>query len=178
LSFYNVFFTVFPPLAMGIFDQFISARLLDRYPQLYQLGQKNTFFKTHSFVSWVGNGFYHSLVLYLASELIWWRDLPQGDGKTSGHWVWGTALYTAVLATVLGKAALVTNIWTKYHVLSIPGSMVIWMAFVSVYAEVAPRLGFSMEYEGVLPRLFSSPVNWLQGLVLPVLCLVRDFAWK
>ena len=28
---------------MGIFDQFISARLLDRYPQLYQLGQKGTF---------------------------------------------------------------------------------------------------------------------------------------
>lgn len=40
---YNVFFTVFPPLAMGIFDQFISARLLDRYPQLYQLGQKGQF---------------------------------------------------------------------------------------------------------------------------------------
>lgn len=43
LSFYNVFFTVLPPLVMGIFDQFISARLLDRYPQLYQLGQKGQF---------------------------------------------------------------------------------------------------------------------------------------
>ncbi|PBP15700.1 phospholipid-translocating P-type ATPase [Diplocarpon rosae] len=134
LSFYNVFFTFFPPLAMGIFDQFISARLLDRYPQLYQLGQKNTFFKMHSFFSWVGNGFYHSLVLYIAAQLIWWLDLPQGDGKTAGHWVWGTAMYTSVLATVLGKAGLVTNIWTKYHVIAIPGSMVIWMVFVAVYA--------------------------------------------
>jgi phospholipid-transporting ATPase len=43
LSFYNVLFTVLPPLVMGIFDQFISARLLDRYPQLYQLGQKGQF---------------------------------------------------------------------------------------------------------------------------------------
>jgi len=178
LSFYNVFFTVFPPLAMGIFDQFISARLLDRYPQLYQLGQKNTFFKMHSFFSWVGNGFYHSLILYIASEAIWWRDLPQSDGKTAGHWVWGTALYTAVLATVLGKAALVTNIWTKYHIFAIPGSMLIWMAFIAVYATVAPMLGFSTEYEGVIPRLFTSPVFWLQGLALPVLCLSRDFAWK
>ncbi|CAL3968604.1 hypothetical protein PZA11_004633 [Diplocarpon coronariae] len=178
LSFYNVFFTFFPPLAMGIFDQFISARLLDRYPQLYQLGQKNTFFKMHSFFAWVGNGFYHSLLLYIASELIWWLDLPQGDGKTAGHWVWGTALYTAVLATVLGKAGLVTNIWTKYHVIAIPGSMIIWMVFVAVYATVAPLLGFSTEYEGVVPRLFTSPIFWLQGLVLPVLCLARDFAWK
>ncbi|KAF8849370.1 P-type ATPase-like protein [Acephala macrosclerotiorum] len=178
LSFYNVFFTVLPPLAMGIFDQFISARLLDRYPQLYQLGQKNTFFKMHSFFSWVANGFYHSLILYICSEGIWWLDLPQSDGKTAGHWVWGTALYTAVLATVLGKAALVTNIWTKYHVIAIPGSMIIWMVFVAVYATVAPKLGFSTEYEGVVPRLFPSPVFWLQGLVLPVLCLSRDFAWK
>lgn len=43
LSFYNVFFTVMPPLVMGICDQYISARLLDRYPQLYQLGQKGLF---------------------------------------------------------------------------------------------------------------------------------------
>lgn len=178
LSFYNVFFTVLPPLAMGIFDQFISARLLDRYPQLYQIGQKNTFFKMHSFFSWVGNGFYHSLVLYIASEFIWLRDLPQSDGKTAGHWVWGTALYTAVLATVLGKAALVTNIWTKYHVIAIPGSMIIWMGFVAVYATVAPKLNFSTEYEGVVPRLFPSLVFWGQLLVLPILCLSRDFAWK
>jgi len=178
LSFYNIFFTVLPPLAMGIFDQFISARLLDRYPQLYQLGQKNTFFKMHSFFSWVANAFYHSLILYIASEGIWWLDLPMGDGQIAGHWVWGTALYTSVLATVLGKAALVTNIWTKYHVIAIPGSMAIWMGFIAVYATVAPKLGFSEEYDGVIPKLFTSPVFWLQGLALPLLCLSRDFAWK
>ena len=55
------------------------------------------------------NGFYHSLVLYIVSELIFLFDHPQADGKLAGHWLWGTALYTAVLATVLGKAALVTK---------------------------------------------------------------------
>jgi phospholipid-transporting ATPase len=87
-------------------------------------------------------------------------------------------LYTAVLATVLGKAALVVNIWTKYHVIAIPGSMIIWMVFVAAYATAAPKLGFSTEYQGVVERLFTSPIFWLQGLVLPILCLSRDFAWK
>lgn len=178
LSFYNVFFTVFPPFVIGIFDQFISARLLDRYPQLYQLGQKGVFFKMHSFWAWILNGFYHSLLAYFISELIWFWDLPQSDGKIAGHWVWGTALYTAVLATVLGKAALITNIWTKYTFLAIPGSMVIWLAFIAVYATVAPKLGFSTEYDGVVPRLFTSPVFYLMAVVLPVVCLLRDFAWK
>jgi phospholipid-transporting ATPase len=162
---------------MGIFDQFISARLLDRYPQLYQLGQKGTWFKMHSFWLWIANGFFHSLVLYIAAEFIWWEDI-QSDGKIAGHWVWGTALYTAVLVTVLGKAALVTNTWTKYHVIAIPGSLVIWFAFIPAYGFIAPMLHFSTEYQGVIPRLFTSPVFWGQALVLPVLCLIRDFSWK
>jgi phospholipid-transporting ATPase len=178
LSFYNVFFTVLPPFVMGIFDQFVSARLLDRYPQLYQLSQKGMFFKMHSFFSWILNGFYHSLILYFASQAFFFFDLPQSDGKTAGHWVWGTALYTAALCTVLAKAALITNIWTKYHVAAIPGSFLIWMAFLPAYAYVAPKAGLSKEFAGVIPRLFSSPVFWLMCLVLPCLCLVRDFAWK
>ena len=178
LSLYNVLFTVAPPIAMGIFDQFISARLLDRYPQLYQLGQKGVFFRMHTFFAWILNGFYHSLLLYIASQLIWYWDLPQSDGKIAGHWVWGTALYTAALATVLGKAALVTNIWTKYTVLAIPGSMLVWLAFIPAYGTVAPLLHFSTEYEGVIPRLFTSPVFYLMAIVLPPLCLTRDFAWK
>ncbi|KAI9369600.1 hypothetical protein BJX61DRAFT_545418 [Aspergillus egyptiacus] len=178
LSFYNVFFTVLPPFAMGICDQFISARLLDRYPQLYQLGQKGLFFKRHSFWSWIANGFYHSLILYIVSQLIFLYDLPQADGKTAGHWVWGSALYTAVLATVLGKAALITNIWTKYTFLAIPGSMIIWLAFLPAYGYAAPAIGFSREYYGTIPRLFTSPIFYLMAIVLPCLCLLRDYAWK
>ncbi|WEW57821.1 aminophospholipid translocase [Emydomyces testavorans] len=180
LSFYNVFFTVLPPFAMGIFDQFISARLLDRYPQLYQLGQKGVFFKMHSFFSWVGNGFYHSLIAYFLSQAIFLNDLPTQNGTVAGHWVWGTALYTAVLATVLGKAALVTNIWTKYTVLAIPGSFLIWMGFIPAYAYTAPNVGsgFSTEYLGIIPHLLPLPTFWLMAIVLPAICLLRDFAWK
>jgi phospholipid-transporting ATPase len=43
LSMYNVILTVFPPIAIGIFDQYLNARMLDRYPQLYKAGQKSLF---------------------------------------------------------------------------------------------------------------------------------------
>ena len=109
ISFYNVFFTVAPPIVMGVFDQFISARLLDRYPQVYQLGQKGVFFNVRSFWGWVINGFYHSIILYYLSIYMWPNDGVLSSGLIAGHWVWGTALYTAVLATVLIKAALITK---------------------------------------------------------------------
>ncbi|ORY15180.1 hypothetical protein BCR34DRAFT_598653 [Clohesyomyces aquaticus] len=178
LTFYNVLFTVMPPFVLGIFDQFVSARLLDRYPQLYQLSQSGVFFRMHSFWSWVANGFYHSLILYFASQAFILWDWPQSNGQNAGHWVWGTALYTAALATVLGKAALITNIWTKYTVLAIPGSMLVWFIFLPIYATLAPKVNVSLEYVGVIQNLFPSVGFWAMLVVLPPLCLIRDYAWK
>ncbi|KAL1842730.1 hypothetical protein VTJ49DRAFT_4368 [Mycothermus thermophilus] len=178
LSFYNVFYTVLPPLVLGILDQFVSARLLDRYPQLYSLGQSNRFFRITVFAAWILNAVYHSIILYIGGSLFFINDGPQSDGVPAGKWMWGTAMYGAVLLTVLGKAALVTNNWTKWHVIAIPGSMVIWIVFVAVYGTVGPMLGISMEYFGVIPRLFSSPSFWLQMPTLAILCLARDFVWK
>lgn len=178
LSFYNVFYTVLPPLVLGILDQFVSARLLDRYPQLYNLGQQNKFFNIRVFVSWILSAVYHSIILYIGGNLFWIHDGPQNDGFVSGHWVWGSAMYGAVLLTVLGKAALVTNNWTKYHIIAIPGSMAIWVVFVAVYGTVAPKLGVSTEYHGVIPQLFKSPTFWIEMPTLAILCLARDFCWK
>ncbi|PKS11949.1 hypothetical protein jhhlp_001245 [Lomentospora prolificans] len=178
LSFYNVFYTVLPPLALGILDQFISARLLDRYPQLYMMGQRNEFFKLKVFAQWVANAVYHSIILYIFGELIWYNGLIMDDGKIADHWVWGTALYGAVLLTVLGKAALITSNWTKYHVIAIPGSMAIWWVFIAAYGTVAPMVNVSTEYHGVVPKLYTSPVFWLQTVVLAIMCLARDIAWK
>lgn len=109
MTFYNVIFTILPPLVIGIFDQFVSARMLDRYPQLYQLGQQNYFFTPITFFYWVGNAFYHSVVLFAFTALVFRGDHLQDDGKNSGLWVWGTTLYLAVLLTVLGKAALISE---------------------------------------------------------------------
>lgn len=130
------------------------------------------------FVAWIANAVYHSLVLYVFGVLLWPKDGLQGNGRVSGHWVWGTSLYGAVLLTVLGKAGLITNNWTKYHVIAIPGSMALFIGFIAAYATVAPLAGVSKEYHGLVPVLFSMPMFWLQMVVLPVLCLSRDVAYK
>ncbi|CAE6467959.1 unnamed protein product [Rhizoctonia solani] len=178
LSFYNVIFTVLPPLVIGVFDQFVSARMLDRYPQLYMLGQQNAFFTPTSFWLWFANAIYHSLVLYGFSIILFWEDLKQANGLDTGHWFWGTTLYLAVLLTVLGKAALVSDLWTKYTVAAIPGSFIFTMIFLPLYALAAPAIGFSTEYAGIVPRLWSNWVFYLTLLLLPTVCLIRDYVWK
>ncbi|KAG9304740.1 hypothetical protein G9A89_003914 [Geosiphon pyriformis] len=178
ISFYNVLFTVLPPVVIGVFDQYVSARMLDRYPQMYMLGQKSEFFNVKNFWGWTINAFYHSLILYWASIFIFDVEPLIHDGQIAGHWVWGTTLYTAVLATVLGKAALITDLWTKYTYLAIPGSFLFWVVFLPIYASIAPRLNFSEEYDGIVPKLFSSVVFYLTVILLPIFCLLRDYVWK
>ena len=156
----------------------MSARLLDRYPQLYSLGQTNRLFRARTFAAWIVNAVYHSIILYIGGSLFFIYDGVQQDSNPAGKWVWGTAMYGAVLLTVLGKAALITNNWTKYHVIAIPGSFAIWVVFVAVYGIVAPKINISVELFGVVPRMFSSPSFWLQMPTLAILCLARDFAWK
>ncbi|KIY61355.1 phospholipid-translocating P-type ATPase [Cylindrobasidium torrendii FP15055 ss-10] len=178
LSLYNVVFTVLPPLVVGIFDQFVSARILDRYPQLYILGQKNEFFTKTAFWMWIVNALYHSVLLYGFSVFLWWGDVLQTTGLVTGHWVWGTAVYLAVLLTVLGKAALISDLWTKYTVAAIPGSFIFTMIFLPFYAWLAPIIGFSKEYEGLVPQLWTNGPFYFMLLMLPAFCLSRDFAWK
>jgi len=100
LTFYNVLFTVFPPFVIGVFDQFVSARLLDRYPQLYKLGQQKHFFNFKIFWSWIVNGFYHSALIFLCSFFIFKHgDLLPG-GQVVNNWAWGTTVYTTCSLTL------------------------------------------------------------------------------
>jgi phospholipid-transporting ATPase len=131
LSFYNVLFTLLPPLVIGVFDQFVSARILDRYPQLYMLGQRNAFFTKTAFWLWVGNALYHSIVTFGFSVILFWGDLKSSRGYDCGHWFWGTMLYIAVLLTVLGKAALVSE--CVHGRATIPSTLL--MVFISQHMD-------------------------------------------
>ena len=125
-SLYNVVFTLLPPLVIGIFDQFVSARVLDRYPQLYVFGQRNFFFTKRAFWQWVANAFFHSIVsssfsshmkrlkfirqvAFAFTVILFWGDLKHSNGLDGGIWFWGTMLYLSILLTVLGKAALISE---------------------------------------------------------------------
>ncbi|KAJ1816443.1 aminophospholipid translocase, partial [Coemansia sp. RSA 2598] len=177
ITFYTVFFTVMPPFAIGVFDQFLNARSLDRYPEMYKMGQKGVFFNVRSFWGWAINAFYHSLILFFLGTIILFDDIER-DGLVGGQWVYGVIIYTSVLTTVLLKAALITNMWTKWTVFAIPGSLALWFGFLPVYSVVAPKFGTSTEYEGIIVHIYANPRFWLTVVLLSVLCMIRDYAYK
>lgn len=178
VTFYNVICTVLPPFCLGIFDQFVSARMLQQYPQLYRLGQDGVFLNVTHFWQWISNGIYHSIIIYFASIGIYYTGNVLTNGEIANQWTWGTATFTACVLTAIGKAGLVTNMWNKYTVIAIPGSFLIWMVFFPFYASVFPHANVSREYRGVLSALYPTLVFWAMILLLSTLCLLRDFSWK
>ncbi|KAF9240395.1 Ca-transporting ATPase [Melanogaster broomeanus] len=167
ITFYNVIFTLLPPFVIGIFDQFVSARVLDRYPQLYSLGQKNVFFTKTAFWLWVGNALYHSLHST-------WRSSSLSLAKL----LWSQSKFPMPSHVSACSRDKSPSLWTKYTVAAIPGSFVITMIFLPLYATIAPALGFSTEYYGLVPRLWTDSVFYFMLLLVPVCCLARDLAWK
>ena len=99
-------------------------------------------------------------------------------GNAAGHWTWGVCIYTVSILIVLGKASLVTNMWTKFTLMAIHGSFILWLIFFPIYDSIFPCVSISTEYFDVVPRVYCSGIFWLILLVLPFFTLIRDFVWK
>lgn len=52
------------------------------------------------------------------------------------------------------------------------------MLFLPLYIAIAPSIGVSLEYQGLDPRLFTDSVFWFTIILVPAICLSRDFVWK
>ncbi|KAI9455401.1 hypothetical protein HD554DRAFT_2042812 [Boletus coccyginus] len=127
ISFYNVIFTVLPPLVMGIFDQFVSAHVLNRYPQLYASGKQECVFTKTAFWLWIGNALYHSLFV--------------DQVQCGGH----------------------------------PRLVRVHDGLSPALRPRRPRLRF---LDRVRRPLWTNAVFYLALLLVPVICLTQDLAWK
>ncbi|GMM32372.1 aminophospholipid-translocating P4-type ATPase [Martiniozyma asiatica (nom. inval.)] len=178
LTLYNVFFVALPPFVIGVFDQYISANSLLQYPKIYTLGQNGNFFNVTIFWSWAVNGFYHSAVIYLCIINIYKYGNELPNGLIADHWVVGVTIYTVCLLTSLGKAALVSTQWTKFTLVAIPGSFILWLIVFPIYAAIAPRVNVSKEYYGIVAHVYGSGIFWFTVIAVPSVCLMRDLFWK
>lgn len=167
-------------MVIGIFDQFAAARLLDKYPQMYMLGQRNEFFNQKRFWGWIINAIYHSALLYLLGMAAFMDDAKFENGWVGGQWWVGTTIFSATLATILYKGALITDMWTKYAVIAFLGSFLIWFVYMPFVSYVGPLVPWDLfnEYVGIVPELFGNVNYWLFLIIVPLICNLRDYLWK
>jgi phospholipid-transporting ATPase len=128
-----VLWTLLQPFVIGLFDQYVSARILDRYPALYRLGQKSVFYNHGVFWSWIITSFIQSAILFFCWAAIIGDSSVLIDGRTIDNWVFGCMVYASTLVAVMLKACLVVDLWVILTFIAIFGSFVAYfLLFVPV----------------------------------------------
>ncbi|KAJ3105015.1 hypothetical protein HDU97_008623 [Phlyctochytrium planicorne] len=177
-SAYNVGFAILQPIAIGIFDQYVNSRMLDRYPQLYRIGQRSEFYNNQAFWGWIANSFFHSMLMYYSFAAIYGDSTVLESGRGASNWLLGAMVYTTDLLTITWKAALVCDTWVKFTYIAIFGSIGLWFGLFPFYATIGPMIPISEELYGMVPQLFPAAVFWLSILIVPIMANLRDFVWK
>ncbi|KAJ1567878.1 hypothetical protein HK096_008327, partial [Nowakowskiella sp. JEL0078] len=178
LACYNVIFAVFQPIAIGIFDQFVSAHMLNRYPQLYQLGQRSQFYNHRAFWTWILNTFFHSLLMFMFFIWIYGETTILSDGRSANLWLFGSMVYTANVIVITMKASVISDLWVKFTYLAIFSGVVLWFVVFPIYSTVAPLIPFSEELNGIVVPMFTNSTFWFAILLVSITALLRDITWK
>ncbi|XP_077210179.1 aminophospholipid ATPase 3 isoform X3 [Tasmannia lanceolata] len=176
-SLYNVIFTALPVIIVGLFDEDVSAPLSKKYPELYKEGIRNTFFKWRVLSVWAFFSVYQSLVFYyftIAAS----RKGHNTSGKIFGLWDVSTMAFTCIVITVNGRLLMACNSITRWHHISIAGSIVAWFVFIFLYSGVSTPYDRQENIFFVIYVLMSTSYFYLTLLLVPVVALLGDFVYQ
>ncbi|KAM7251637.1 hypothetical protein ACFE04_023520 [Oxalis oulophora] len=174
-SLYNVIFTALPVIMVGLFDKDVSASLSKRYPQLYKEGIKNNFFKWKLVAVWAFFSVYQSLVFFYFVTTSS-RNGHNYSGKIFGLWDVSTMAFTCVVVTVNLRLLMACNSITRWHYISVGGSILLWFLFIFVYSGIQTPKTDNVYY--VIYVLMSTFYFYLTLLMIPVIALLGDFVYQ
>jgi phospholipid-transporting ATPase len=115
--------------------QDVSASRSKSCPQLYKAGIDNLYFKWRVIVVWLIAATFQSLIFFFLP--ITCAQFPQNNpGRMLGVWDVSTMAYTCILITVNLRLMMASSSLTKWHHISVGGSIAAWFVFIFIYSGV------------------------------------------
>ncbi|KAK9090419.1 hypothetical protein Sjap_023596 [Stephania japonica] len=177
MSFYNVFFTSLPVIALGVFDQDVSARLCLKYPQLHQEGMHNILFSWRRILGWMLNGVSSSVIIFYFVTTSTFPQSFREDGRVAAYEALGVAMYTSVVWAVNCQMAVSINYFTWIQHVFIWGSIILWYIFLVIYGSLPPLLS-TTAYKVLVEACAPSPLYWFSTLLVVISALLPYFSYK
>ncbi|KAF5741024.1 phospholipid-transporting ATPase 3 isoform X1 [Tripterygium wilfordii] len=176
-SLYNVLFTALPVIIVGLFDKDVSASLSKKYPELYKEGIRNMFFKWRVIGIWAFFSVYQSLVFYHFVTTSSSTGM-NSSGKMFGIWDVSTMAFTCVVVTVNLRLLLMCNSITRWHYISVGGSILLWFIFAFVYSAIMTPYDRQENLYFVIYVLMSTLYFYIALPLVPVVALFGDFVYQ
>ncbi|KAK9787844.1 hypothetical protein WJX73_000953 [Symbiochloris irregularis] len=175
MSLYNVVFTAFPPLLLGLLDEDVNRAMSSRYAGLYQYGPKNKLFNAWTLSWWLANACYQAAIMFAmvitATQAV---HAGRSTGRPYSLWQVGSILFTVVIITVHLQLASMLTYFTWIHHICIWGGIVVWFLFLIVYGSL-PLYWSTDIYHMFREVLAPAPSFWLLIVVVPIACVLPSF---
>ncbi|XP_076891933.1 putative phospholipid-transporting ATPase 9 [Bidens hawaiensis] len=177
LSLYNVFFTSLPAIALGVFDQDVSARFCLKFPLLYQEGVQNALFSWRRIFGWMLNGLASSIIIFFLCINSLDPESYRKNGKTAGMEVVGSTLYTSVVWVVNCQMALSISYFTLIQHIFIWGGIIFWYIFQLCYGALPATIS-TTAYKVFVETLAPAAAYWLVTMFVVIAALTPYFCYK
>ncbi|KAK4399890.1 putative phospholipid-transporting ATPase 9 [Sesamum angolense] len=177
LSLYNVFFTSLPVIAMGVFDQDVSARFCLKFPLLYQEGVQNVLFRSRRIIGWMLNGVCSAVIIFFFCIRALNLQGFNKDGKIAEYQILGATMYTCVVWVVNCQMALAISYFTLIQHIFIWGGIALWYLFLLAYGAM-PQSISTTAYKVFVESLAPTPSFYIVTIFVVISALVPYFVYK
>ncbi|KAM9215412.1 phospholipid-transporting ATPase IK [Leptosomus discolor] len=169
LALYNIFYTAYPVLSVGLLEQDVSAKKSLEFPELYVIGQQDELFNYRVF----GVTLLHGVSTSLASFYItlWAFEDRIGSKVVGDYESFAVTVATSALLSVLVEIILDTKFWTALSFLMVTASLLLFCLFSfltqSIDAfRIAPAV---FRFPGAISSL-DPPNTFMDGGLSPDSC--------
>ncbi|KFQ57851.1 putative phospholipid-transporting ATPase IK, partial [Pelecanus crispus] len=162
LALYNIFYTTYPVLSMGLLEQDVSAKKSLEFPELYVIGQQDELFNYRVF----GVTLLHGVSTSLASFYIalWAFEDRVGSKAVGDYESFAVTVATSALLSVLAEIILDIKFWTVLSFLMVIASLLLFCLF--------SFLTQSINAFSIAPAVFCFPDASRNALTDPYVLLV------
>ncbi|KFZ50680.1 putative phospholipid-transporting ATPase IK, partial [Antrostomus carolinensis] len=162
LALYNIFYTAYPVLSVGLLEQDVSAKKSLEFPELYVIGQQDELFNYRVFGVTVLHGVSTSLASFYIT--LWAFEDRVGSKAVGDYESFAITVATSALLSVLMEIILDIKFWTVLSFLLVTASLLFFCLF--------SFLTQSIDAFRIAPAIFRFPDASWNALTDPYVLLV------
>ncbi|XP_071434117.1 phospholipid-transporting ATPase IK isoform X1 [Pithys albifrons albifrons] len=162
LALYNIFYTSYPVLSVGLLEQDVSAKKSLEFPELYVIGQQDKLFNYRIFGVTLLHGVGTSLTSFYIA--LWAFKDHVGSKAVGDYESFSVTVAVSALLSVLVEIILDTKFWTALSFLMVTASLLFFCLF--------SFLTQSIDAFRIAPAIFSFPDASWNALTDPYVLLV------
>ena len=175
LILYQFAFTSLPVIALGVFDQDVSAKVLMLTPQLYRTGILRSEFTESKFWAYLADGVYQSLVAFFFPYFAFLRTFQEKSGIMFDH-----RFSLGVFVTAISCSSSNIYVFLRQYRWD-------WVSFVAVAASIFMVIIWtfvwtaglwSSEFYQMAEQVYPRAVYWLCVVVGICVCLMPLFFYE